>query len=169
MGLVLLKSWSCVKNEVFTVVVCRHTGDNKTLTIINWKCLYGQQLNDWLPNNRKINGLGIFILPLDRKKGLETKWGEVVPRKTVWDKAFWNTRNKQTGKGGMTELQSFEDGDNFNLMQTSVHVLCIEIIKHLHFHVCVPACKFLCFNEFSGCTLQDGYVRAWCGIIICML
>lgn len=67
-------------------------------------------------------------------------------------------RNKQTDKGGMTELQSFKDGSSFNLMQTSVHVLWIEIIKHLYFHVCVHACKFLCSNEFSGCMFQDGCV-----------
>jgi len=74
-------------------------------------------------------------------------------------------RTKQTDKGGMTELQSFEDGDNLNLMQTSVHVPWIEIIKHLHFHVRVHACRFLCSNKFSGCTPCAG---AWRRIIICM-
>lgn len=64
-------------------------------------------------------------------------------------------KNKQTDKGGMTELQSFEDGDNFNLMQTSLHVLWVEVIKHLQFHVYVHACRFLCSNEFAGCMLQD--------------
>lgn len=155
------------KSKVFAIMMCSNTGEkHKTLTK---QCLSNQKVNHWLPKNRNIHGLWNFLFPFHQDEGLETKWVEVVPSKSVWDEALWNTKNRQTEKGGMTELQSFEDGDNFNLMWTSVHVLWVEVVKHLWFHVCVRACEFPCSNKSAGCLLQDECARAWPSVIIWML
>lgn len=65
-------------------------------------------------------------------------------------------RNKQTDKGGMTELRSFEDGDNFSLMQTSVHVLWIEILKHLPSMYVFMLANFFVLTSFLGAHSRTG-------------
>lgn len=123
-------------------------------TLMKKNVLSSQKVSYCRPKNRERDGLGTFIFPCNRIRGWSQNTWKLYPEKQceTWPSGIWEI---QTAKGGTAELQSFKDGDNFNMMQTSVHVLWIEIIKHLHSHVRVHGCRFLCSNEFSGTGVHE--------------
>lgn len=52
----------------------RHWGGAK-------KCLSAQKVNDWLPKNRRIDGLGIFIFPFNGIRGWRQNEWKLYPEK----------------------------------------------------------------------------------------